>query len=281
MLIANRLALIQFSEPDLLTCFQLIAATIITCDFVASEGFSVQDRRVILLYGFEASCFTLSLVANMRALLYTNVGAVIAARSCLPIFVSTVEVVSGKYPLPSVRSVLALSVVALCACGYATDLTIIVSDHKGMFWLAVYVSVLTFQILYGKWLITAVSISHLERVLFTNALGIPGLLFVAPWNHDLKFFEAWHHALEAWQLISVTSVLGVCISYASWRVRSMIAASTFSLIGMVSKMLTVVLSSFNWHTNTNSSTSSLATCFIRLHRSCSFLRKWKKAGDAR
>ena len=75
----------------------------------------------------------------MRALLYTNVGAVIAARSCLPIFVSTVEVVSGKYPLPSVRSVLALSVVALCACGYATDLTIVVSDHKGMFWLAVYV----------------------------------------------------------------------------------------------------------------------------------------------
>ena len=147
MLIANKLALIQFSEPDLLTCFQLIAATIITCDFVASEGFSVQDRRVILLYGFEASCFTLSLVANMRALLYTNVGAVIAARSCLPIFVSTVEVVSGKYPLPSVRSVLALSVVALCACGYAaTDLTIVVSDHKGMFWLAVYVSVLTFQI---------------------------------------------------------------------------------------------------------------------------------------
>jgi len=252
MLITNKLALTQFSEPALLTCFQLISAAVISSAFVAAEGFRVQNRRVILLYGFEASCFTLGLVANMRALLYTSVGAVIAVRSCLPIFVSIVEMLSGTYPLPSVRSVLALAFVALCAYGYAaTDLTIVVSNPKGIFWLVVYVSVLTFQIMYGKWLITAVSISHWERVLFTNALGIPGLIFVATRNHDLQFSEAWYHALESWELISVTCVLGVCISYASWRVRSIIAASTFSMIGVVSKMLTAVLSSFIWHTNSS------------------------------
>ena len=53
--------------------------------------------------------FAAGLFANMKALLLTNVGAVIAARSCLPVIVCIIEWAFMGRSLPSARSTLSLA----------------------------------------------------------------------------------------------------------------------------------------------------------------------------
>ena len=46
-------------------------------------------------YVIYTACFAAGIYSNMKALMLTNVGAVIAARSCLPVIVCVIEVGIG------------------------------------------------------------------------------------------------------------------------------------------------------------------------------------------
>ena len=59
-------------------------------------------------YVVYTSMFAAGLFANMKALLLTNVGAVIAARCCLPLIVSVIEYVFMGRSWPNKRSMVSL-----------------------------------------------------------------------------------------------------------------------------------------------------------------------------
>lgn len=268
LLLTNKLALTTFPAPNALTCLQLLTSSLVLSLLVVYSGHKKTDHTTLALFGIEASCFSLGLLANMKALLYTSVGAVIAARSCLPLLVLSLEVVTRRAAsVVRWRSMLCLAGVAAFACGFAfVDPGLMLSGSTGIFWLLMYDTILAFQVLYGKWLIGRVPMSHLQRALYTNSFGLPLSLCMF---HSSKEYgiDSFVLALrESTLMISITCFLGFGISYSSWRLRAMVEASTFSLIGVVNKMLTVIISSCTL----DAQSSSIGIMFLLGCIACAF-----------
>ena len=240
MLVTNKLAVEACNAPTLLTCVQLGTASSAVIFLLYFREYKHVGIKVMALYAVEATCFAFGLLANMLSLLYTSVGAVIAARSCVPLIVVCYEVISSSRRIPRAGACLALLGVAGCATGYAsTDSEVQISGLRGGFWLAMYVAILSFQTVYGKWIISRARMSHLQRVLYTNIFGLPMLcciVIVTGETHQLVVSRL------ALRTAALTCVLGLGISYSGWELRAIVDATTFSLIGVLNKSLSILLS---------------------------------------
>ena len=161
------------------------------------------------------------------------------------------------------RSSVALAGVLAAAYVYVrTDTTLGVEGSAGAAWLVFWWCLLAFQMTYGKHLTVAVEMSETERVFYNNALSLPptaALCFVMGEHRDLGRCVVFHRAsyyqrrsltrfrsIELsplgfrWLLLSC--VIGVGISYTGWRLKNLVTATTFTLVGVLNKMATIALS---------------------------------------
>ena len=91
---------------------------------------------------------------------------------------------------------------------------------------------------FGTWLVTVVEVKKLERVLYTNAFGLP--LLIPSSIQELRYFYTDPTSVTALFLI-LTCVVGVGIRYATWELRTIVTATTFSLVGVLNKVCTICL----------------------------------------
>ena len=142
-----------------------------------------------------------------------------------------------------------------------TDTTLGVEGSAGAAWLLFWWCLLAFQMTYGKHLTVAVEMSESERVFYNNVLSLPptaALCFVMGEHRDLSrcgvsfalalnqnsnttpiSVELSHSGIR-WLLLSC--VIGVGISYTGWRLKDLVTATTFTLVGVLNKMATIALS---------------------------------------
>jgi len=218
------------------------------------------SRRTLQPFAVYTSTFAAGVYSNIKALELTSVGAVIAARSCLPLAVAALEWAFMGRQLPSARSSAALAGVLLAAYVFVrTDTTLGVEGSAGAAWLLFWWALLAFQMTYGKHLTLAVEMTESERVFYNNALSLPptaALCFAMGENRDLSrcvlvlllSFTALTVKPRSiklspvgmrWLLLSC--VIGVGISYTGWRLKDLVSATTFTLVGVLNKMATIAL----------------------------------------
>lgn len=80
---------------------------------------------------------------------------------------------------------------------------------------------------------------------YTNGCGLPVLTILAHHETKILFAEFSSDSLSN-AILLLTCVAGFAIGYTSWRVRSLVSATTFSLVGVLNKMGTICLAFLLW-----------------------------------
>ena len=123
MLVVNKLAVAAIPLPTVVSGAQLVSSAIVPL-LMQLCGYSVIGKMTYarsLPYVVYTSMFAAGLFANMKALLLTNVGAVIAARCCLPLIVSVIEYSIMGRSWPNKRSMVSLVRVWCWCCSFSLD----------------------------------------------------------------------------------------------------------------------------------------------------------------
>jgi len=247
LLVVNKLAVTATRMPAGVTGLQLLVSALVVLGMEAA-GRNVLgpfDGRKLISFFFFTCVFTLSLFANMKALYYTNVGAVIGAGSALPLLVNIIEVAFIGKALPSVRGSLSLVGVVSAALLYIyLDSGVRIDGGRGIFWLFAWWGTLALSNTYGKHLTESITMSQWERVFYTNALALVPISILFAVNSEGR--RALVLTRYSASVTALSCLLGVAISYSGWMCRSLVTATTFSLIGCMNKMITILISILTW-----------------------------------
>lgn len=112
--------------------------------------------------------------------------------------------------------------------------------------------------IYGKFITSSVQISLSGSVAYSNAMSLPVMLALMMFSDETSTLRRIDVNLilktyaPVWLLASCA--VGTGISYAGWWCRSQTSATSYTIVGVVNKALTVCLSRLvSWDTTTSSS----------------------------
>mmetsp|Transcript_96508 Transcript_96508/g.242078 ORF Transcript_96508/g.242078 Transcript_96508/m.242078 type:complete len:347 (+) Transcript_96508:99-1139(+) len=237
------------------------APFILFCQFLASSlavkglAFTQPDMDIEGLkwekakpFAVATFVFYLCLLSNTQALKSVNVETVIVVRSCSPIAVALLERASLGRPLPSVQGIGALFVIAGGAVLY------VITDKgfhiEGYSWLAFYFVSIVVEMVFVKFVVDTVKMSTWTRVYYNNTLSLPmALLSAFAFGESKAISMEW--TLGAIGAVLLSCVVGVAISYAGFNLRAKVSATSFTVVGVVCKILTVLLNDVIWTNHSN------------------------------
>mmetsp|Transcript_26509 Transcript_26509/g.72864 ORF Transcript_26509/g.72864 Transcript_26509/m.72864 type:complete len:391 (-) Transcript_26509:678-1850(-) len=121
-------------------------------------------------------------------------------------------------------------------------------------WNLTFLGLLILLQAYGKKIVKSVPLQTLSGpVIYTNMLTfIPMLMFAAAGNEYSAFWEFYWGKLEgklpaiAVSLLLCGSLVGTGIGYSGWWCRSVVSATSFTLVGVMNKCLTVIFNNLIW-----------------------------------
>jgi len=266
MLVINKLAVQELPLPTVVSGAQLAvsALVVLVLKVIWPTTMGPMDKTKIVPFMVYTAMFAGGLYANMKALMLTNVGAVIAARSCLPVIVCLIEWAFMGRSLPGARSTLSLAgVVGFAGLYIANDAGVTVDGYAGYVWLFIWWMLLALQMTYGKWMTEKIEMTQWERVFYTNAFAIPPTILLFFFTGEFGNVSDVEMGDGAWFWLIASCVMGVGISYSGWRTRSVITATTFTLVGVLNKMATIAFTVIVWPNDTTAA-SILALVFCIL-----------------
>jgi len=248
ILLTNKALVKALKTPLTLTFVQLLFAAFVIFPKVYHDGFTRISKSGIAYYTIEATLFAFSLFANMKALMLTGVGSVIVGRSCVPVVTFAVEAYQYRHlPLRAFfRPLLSLLGVSFFSLVYVhVDGKLQSGGWSGLYWIVSWILIVATQMVYGKWLISAVPLKHWERVFYTNSFALP---FLCP-GAIQEYAMSWHttdlHSKSVALIVS-SCFAGVGIGYSSWRLRAIISPTAFGIVGVLNKMATIVFGVVLW-----------------------------------
>lgn len=250
LLVINKLAVRHLPLHNVVGAVQLAFTALFVVaarrlGYASVERFSLDRAKPFLLY---TAAFAGGIYTNMKSVDYVSVGAVIAAKSCLPICVCLVEHLFLGRQLPNTRSCFALAGVLASAIIYALhDRTLQVHGVVGFFWLMSWFALLVFQMVFGKFITEEVPMGQWEYVLYNNLFGLPWMLIFFLLSKEQETAEKIYVSnissnTVLW--VTLSCIVAVGISYSGWFARSCVSASTYSLVGVLNKIFTIAVNSF-------------------------------------
>jgi len=263
LLIVNKVAMVEMPDPSfLLFCQFLTSSLAVRALKVAKPEMDIElltwDKAKPFL--LATMVFFMCLLSNTAALKSVNVETVIVARSCSPIAVAVLERIFLKRELPSVQGMLALLAIIGGAVIY------VLSDQgfrvDGYSWLAVYFVFIVVEMVFIKFIVDTVPMSTWTRVYYNNTLSIPMAMASAIALGDGKALQVvW--TPTALSAVLLSCVVGFAISYAGFNLRSLISATSFTVVGVVCKVNTVLINDCMWTMHSNLyGHAGLSVCII-------------------
>lgn len=169
---------------------------------------------------------------------------IIVFRACTPIAVAIVEYLFMDRERPNNKSCAALLVIAMGAYAYTKmDAEMKMSGMQAYIWIALWYSLLVFQMTYGKVLLKEVKLDTVwGPVLYTNALSIPPTIVLAYVLGDFEKYEVVEPSENATFWVAMSCIFGIAIGYSGWKCRGMISATSYTLVGVINKLLSVGVS---------------------------------------
>jgi hypothetical protein len=166
--------------------------------------------------------------------------------------------------LPSARSTYSLTFVVCFAFLFMQRSEAnTVFTEKSAIWLVTWFLLLVMQMTYGKWITDELNMTHLERVFYTNSFAIPVTAALCVFSDDLHNLNTVHLSSKSVIWISISCFVGFGISYSGWRARSLFTATTFALVGVLNKLLTIAVAAVIWTSDRAfSSVACLVLCIL-------------------
>jgi len=254
LLLANKLAIEYLPVPSVVSFIQIVtsAATVLILKMskVTSPPVDDFDLDKLKVYSIYIVAFVSAIYTNMQALQYSNVETVIVFRACSPIAVSVVEYFFMDRAWPNMRSSISLGLVAFGALLYCLSDSQFAMQGLGAYsWVSLYFVLITFEMTYGKKLTSSVKMDSVwGPVLYCNALAALPMFLLGYSAGDYegiyeKLYELPHNGVLT---LLFSCVTGCLIGYTGWLCRSMVSATTYTLVGVVNKFLTVLLNVMIW-----------------------------------
>jgi len=199
---------------------------------------------------FAVAClvFFLCLLSNTRALKSVNVETVIVVRSCSPIAVVILEHFTLGRDLPTWQGALALLAIAAGSAIY------VVADAgfkiDGYAWLAAYFVFICIEMVYIKYVLNEVPMSTWTRVYYNNTLSLPLAIVSAIAMGENKFLTV-DMDFRIAASVGLSCIVAVAISYAGFNLRNIVSATTFTIVGVMCKLGTVLINDLMWSQHSN------------------------------
>mmetsp|Transcript_1432 Transcript_1432/g.1986 ORF Transcript_1432/g.1986 Transcript_1432/m.1986 type:complete len:344 (-) Transcript_1432:24-1055(-) len=257
LVLVNKLILWHLPFPSLVITVQLWSTLV----FIYSAkwlGFLEVDPlkwEFVVPYLVYCVAFSMGVFCNMKSLSISNVETVIVFRAMAPIIVSFLDVFFLGRHFPNTRSWVALAIIVLGAMGYAsTDEKFQSQGIQAYTWPLFYLCVISFEMAYGKKIIRSVDLkTRSGPVLYTNLLGWPPMLLFAKMNNEYE--KVWEQMWESDStrfppgsllLLFLGCAVGTGIGYSSWWCRGKVSATSFTLIGVMNKCITIISNVLIW-----------------------------------
>jgi GDP-mannose transporter len=256
LVLINKMTLHHLPYPSLVTCIQLTAALAFIYGAKATGYLPVDPIKWewVMPYMYYIVAFSLGVYCNMKSLSMSNVETVIVFKALSPCFVSVLDVMFLGRECPSTRSWAAIGLIVAGAYGYASyDEKFQAQGPSAYVWPSLYLVIISFEMAYGKSLLKQVKMqTQSGPVLYTNLLGLPPMLALAALGGE--FGELHQVRQGTTPLLSTVSVFllvlgcmaGTGIGYSSWWCRGKVSATSFTIIGVMNKCLTVLLNLLVW-----------------------------------
>ena len=253
MLLANKVVMTHLPLPSVVSVLQIIFATI-TC-LILKYGLrvTVDDLEMSKLkpYSLYIVAFVSAIFSNMQALNATNVETVIVFRSCTPMATSFIEYFLMDRALPTAQSWVSLIIVGFGAVVYCmADSQLAVQGIHAYFWVITYFGLITFEMTYGKKLTSTVKMDSVwGPVFYQNLLSILPMTALGCFAGEMT-----SNTVTVLQTVSpvglgvliFSCITGTLIGYTAWLCRGMLSATTFTLVGVVNKFITILLNVLIW-----------------------------------
>eukprot|EP00751_Fragilariopsis_kerguelensis_P020694 CAMPEP_0170904652 /NCGR_PEP_ID=MMETSP0734-20130129/50566_1 /TAXON_ID=186038 /ORGANISM="Fragilariopsis kerguelensis, Strain L26-C5" /LENGTH=359 /DNA_ID=CAMNT_0011300223 /DNA_START=118 /DNA_END=1197 /DNA_ORIENTATION=+ len=257
LVLLNKLTLHFLPFPSLVVAFQLLACIFIIYSaklsgFIQVDPIKWEYVKPYLLYIFF---FSTGVYCNMRSLNISNVETVIVFRALSPIIVAFLDALFLGREWPSQRSWAGLITLVIGAYGYASfDEKFQTQGYNAYLWPTLYTVIIALEMAYGKKIVKSVPLTTKSGpVIYTNLIGfIPMLLLANVGGEYSKFWDYfWADDNQRLPPLSILllvfgSIIGTGIGYSGWWCRELVSATSFTLIGVMNKCLTVLLNSLIW-----------------------------------
>lgn len=249
LLLLNKMVLRRIPNTPAVTIIQLtscVTAILISqlLGVVKLEKLSMVTVKVFLLYGV---LFAWGVYTNMRALQVSNVDTVIVFRACVPLCVSAADYLWLGRELPSMRSFLAMLIVGIGAISYVSiDSAFALKGFGAYGWVSMYFVAITAEMILGKVITSSVKVQLAMQVFLTNAIGAPLMMGLGLATGELSKFHWDMINMSNLPLLVVSCIVGAGIGFSGWWCRSLVSATSFTVIGILNKLLTVLLNIAVW-----------------------------------
>jgi GDP-mannose transporter len=197
-----------------------------------------------------ALIFALGINFTMRSLASTNVETVLLFRSCSPVLVSVIDTLWLGREMPSRRSFASMLCIVLGATWFATsewqtDTSAL--DVPGVCVNTMNLLLTATLMTWGKHVTDSSDVNLTTSVFICNLTSIVPMLALAVLEKEHLF--VWQNRrLSEYDVIvlGISCVMGTALSYLGWKMRTMMSATSFTVVGVLNKVLTIVLNGMYW-----------------------------------
>jgi drug/metabolite transporter (DMT)-like permease len=267
LLLVNKLAMVAIPSAPLVTSIQCLFCIVSVGGCAALCGVPrlgawPPSAPVLRAYALYSALFVIGIYTNMRALASTNVDTVIVFRAAVPLLVAAGDWVWMGREAPSPRSAAALAAVLVgCAAYVWADAAFRADGLRAYAWVGAYVVCIGAEMLLGKAITAQHEASLAASVLLTNAFALLPFLAIGSATGELaRGLDSAHFSPRACAILAASCALSAGIGFSSWWARALVSATTFTVVGTLNKIVTVVLNIVVWDKHA----SPLGTAFLFL-----------------
>lgn len=246
MLILNKLCITYIHSPNAILVAQLAfnAAFICLLHKLGMIDCDPIEMGKVTKFSPVVLGFVLLLYTNLRAIDRVPVDTFVCARASLPCITALLEFVFLGRQLPSLRSSASLIFIALGAFFYVrTDVQF---DIRGYMWLGMWYLMSILENLWVKHVITTLDMTQWGRSLYSNIFSLPFCFVIAGASGEFRALEEqiWNKTSCIYLVLSCFAA--VAMSYSSFHLRDLISATSFTVVGNVCKLNTLLINYTIW-----------------------------------
>lgn len=258
LLICNKVAVHFVAAPSFIIFAQL-SGTVVVVQAAKALGYIDVDpleKHKVVQFAPVALIFISTLFVNMKSLEHANVETFMVFRFSTPLCISVADYLFLGRKLPSLRSWCCLVCLLVGSVGYT--ITDAHYEVKGYTYCVVWYVIFCIDQIYLKHVINTVKMnSDWGRVFYSNLLAsVPMILTLgANTNEQQALRQVDTAGILA---VALSVVLGAAMSYFAWSARAKLAATSFTIVGNVCKILTIAINMLIWDKHASAS----GVCFL-------------------
>jgi len=265
LLFVNKLLLVLIPSPPLVTAIQCAVVIVVLGGGSALCGAPAltpwpPPRALLRAYGLYSALFVAGIYTNMRSLEASNVDTVVVFRTAVPLLVAGGDYLLMGRAAPSARSAAALlAIIGGAAAFVSVDSAFHADGVRAYAWVGAYCLTLTAEMLLGKAITSQHEASLGASVLLTNGYALAPFLAIGAATGELsRGLDAALYTPRACAVLALSCALSAGIGFSSWWARDLLSATTFTVVGTVNKVLTVLINIVFW----NKHATPLGTAYL-------------------